>query len=267
MLPHLRTIAFCGVSLLPFLGAHAAHGQDTSPADVTGTIRGRILDATTGKPVPDALVVWDQTLKATLTDSVGRFELAGLEGAGFLSVDHYGYEKAAWRARITAPLLDVGDLRLPPDPVLVGGISVVAERVASIEQQLRTRRRAAPVTTRAFGRRQLLMSAARDIGELLRLEAGVYRVPCTTSSSYAGSRTGASGLSGACVYRRGRVIEPRIFIDELRLFGGLDALATYPPHDLYMLEVFGSGLEVRAYTHSFIRRMLRRPRMLQPTIW
>ena len=36
-------------------------------------------------------------------------------------------------------------------------------------------------------------------------------------------------------------------------------LAMYSPADLYLVEVYSAGGEIRAYTHNFMERMARRP--------
>lgn len=98
-----------------------------------------------------------------------------------------------------------------------------------------------------------MRSAAFDMAEFLYLEASLYPAPC---------RRGR--LGSACVLRRGQPIEPRVYIDEAPVAGGLEQLATYQPHDLYLVEVYSLGLEIRAYTHMFMERMARRPMVLIP---
>ena len=150
----------------------------------------------------------------------------------------------------------MGDLRLLPDPVLVDGITVVADRLETIERRIRSRRNAAPVAVRAFDQERLLASAARDMEDFLSLQGGLQATSC-----------GRRAFARRCVWRRGRPVVPRVYIDEAPAIGGLDQLATYRPHELYMVEVFSSGLQIRAYTHHFIESMVRRPRSLMPIVW
>jgi hypothetical protein len=58
-----------------------------------------------------------------------------------------------------------------------------------------------------------------------------------------------------------------VYIDEALLVGGLLQLETYRPHELYLVEVYSSGSEIRAYTHHFVERMARTPQALIPIIW
>ena len=74
----------------------------------------------------------------------------------------------------------------------------------------------------------------------------------------------ARGGTGACVMRRGRATEPRVYIDEAPIIGGIDVLATFLPCELYLVEVYSAGLEIRAYTHWYMERMAGRPGMLFP---
>ena len=51
-----------------------------APVD-TGNIAGRVVDANTGAPVPDVIVMVQQTGHSTQTDEQGAFELAGVPQA------------------------------------------------------------------------------------------------------------------------------------------------------------------------------------------
>ena len=59
---------------------------------------------------------------------------------------------------------------------------------------------------------------------------------------------------------------PRVYIDEIWQPGGLDALERFPPSQLYMVEVYFSGSEIRGYTHDFMERAARKPRALIPVL-
>lgn len=237
------------------LAAAPAPGQ-TPDGDASVVLRGRVIDATNGIPLPGARVSWDDTRRVAVTDTAGRFELADVRGRGFLRVDHYGYGETSWVMMIGDSDMDLGDLRVRPDPLLVEGVTVVAERIATIEQRLRNRRNAVPVAVRMFGQDRLVTTAARDMVDFLRLEGGLHPASC-----------GRWTMGSMCVFRRGRVVEPRVFIDEAPAIGGMDQLASYRPYELHLVEVFSSGLEIRAYTRHFMERMVRRPRTLIPIIW
>jgi hypothetical protein len=142
---------------------------------------------------------------------------------------------------------------LEPKPVMLDGISVVADRIELMQRRLTSRRRAFAQASRAFEQDRLMRSAAFDMAEFLYLEASLAPAPC-----------GRGRLGSACVLRRGQSIEPRVYIDEAPVLGGLEQLASYQPHDLYLVEVYSLGLEIRAYTHMFMERMARRPMPLIP---
>ena len=79
-------------------------------------------------------------------------------------------------------------------------------------------------------------------------------------------RVPCAGLAMAvsCITRRGAARAPKVYIDEAPVIGGLDQLALYKPHELYLLEVYAGGSEIRAYTHQFMDRMARRTQALIP---
>ena len=45
-----------------------------------------------------------------------------------------------------------------------------------------------------------------------------------------------------------------MFIDEAQVLGGLEYLDSFAPHELYMVEIFGNGRHIRAYTPRFMER-------------
>jgi hypothetical protein len=66
------------------------------------------------------------------------------------------------------------------------------------------------------------------------------------------------------VLRRGSLAQPKVYIDEAPVIGGLSFLAMFKPYELYAVEVFSGGLEIRAYTHWYMERMAEEPRLLWP---
>ena len=72
----------------------AAAAADTAPVD-TGSIAGRVVDANTGAPVPDVIVMVQETGHSTQTDEQGAFELDGVPaGRHDLFVSTIGYSLA-----------------------------------------------------------------------------------------------------------------------------------------------------------------------------
>lgn len=246
-----RTVAGVSLALAVALGMRVPLGaQDVAEV----TVRGVVRDALTGTALAGARLRFEELRQGTLTQDGGGFEFTRLpEGIHVLSVEHYGYTPIE-------AIIDVGSggpgtvvLELTPKPVMLDGITVVGERLTLMNQRLRSRRRAYPRATRAFEQERLFRSPARNLLEFLSTETSLAPTACS------GRQVGSW-----CILRRGRATEPAVYIDEARVIGGLDQLATYQPYDLYLVEVYSSGLEIRAYTHSFMERMARQPMHLIP---
>lgn len=223
-------------------------------ADRTITVRGAVVDASTGVRLRGAAVLLASNNRGVVTDSSGTFTLNGLPaGDHLLLVRQFGYESLYVPVRATASHAFI-EVPLPPAPMLLEGLTVevMAANVGTMDQRIRSRRNAAAVNVRALDQDRLLRSAASNLLEFLEFEAFLHPIGCT----------GSGFISNRCIMRRGRMTEPNVFIDEVPAFAGLDQLATYRPHDLYLVEVWSSGATIRAYTHQFMERMARRPIML-----
>ena len=230
--------------------------QRTPTAPGPARVQGIVLDALTGQRLVGARVQVDGMRGGTLTDSLGTFRLEAVElGVQEMTVEQYGFEGVVVQLEVRAAMPPV-QIELQPRPVMLEGMSVVSDRLARMEARLRSRRRSVATSTRAFDLERLTRSASGDMMEFLRFESSLGFMSC-----------GGRMISSLCVFRRGRMVSPAVFIDEVPAIGGLDQLATYRPHELYLVEVYGSGLQVRAYTHNFMERMARRPIALIPIVW
>jgi hypothetical protein len=69
-----------------------------------------------------------------------------------------------------------------------------------------------------------------------------------------------------CVRRRGALVLPLVCVDELRAFGGLAELRSYPAASLYRVELIDGGTHIRAYTTLFMERVRAGHIALRPTI-
>lgn len=106
------------------------------PAAAAGLIRGTVLDAATGKPVPSASVgVWSAADSSLVTGAVagpdGVFRVEGLRpGSYFLKVGALGYTAASPTVSLTpqAPQANLGEIRLAASAVALEGLEVRAER-------------------------------------------------------------------------------------------------------------------------------------------
>jgi hypothetical protein len=245
------TIALLAVGL----SATALAAQDRADASDEVVLRGVVRDALSGAPLLGARVYLPGRRAGTLTDSLGFFSLDGVEvGYQELTVEQYGFDGIIAELAVRPGMMPIA-LELNPKPVMLDGISVVSDRLQMMQARLESRRKSVATATRAFELERLMTSASLDLMEFLRFESGLRLTAC-----------GGRRISSLCLFRRGQWVEPRIFIDEVPAFGGMDQLASYRPHELYLIEVYGSGLEIRAYTHHFMERMARRPIALAPII-
>jgi hypothetical protein len=220
----------------------------------TVVLRGEVRDAERGTPLPGARIRIDRLRRGTLADDAGAFEFERVpNGVHVLTVEHYGYAPIEATVDATPESVPVFRLVLTPLPVMLDGLTVVADRLELMESRLTNRRRAVAVSTRAFGVERLQRSASSNVLDFLAIEASLAGTPC------ARNNTGRW-----CVWRRGQIIEPRVYIDEAPAVAGIDQLSTYRTYDLYLVEVYSQGQEIRAYTHQFMERMARRPVHLIP---
>ncbi|HEU0077188.1 MAG TPA: carboxypeptidase-like regulatory domain-containing protein, partial [Longimicrobiaceae bacterium] len=100
--------------LLPLALAGAlALAADSLAAQETGTVRGRVVDAATRRPIPEAQVTIAGTARRAVTDAEGEFSLAGVP-AGSLGVQaaKIGYAPATARVTLAAGGTAVADLSL-----------------------------------------------------------------------------------------------------------------------------------------------------------
>ena len=221
------------------------------PTDASTTLRGVVVDRLKGDPLPNAVVLLADENRGLLTDSLGRFTFDRVPlGPQILAVKQYGYDEVNLDLdlREDHPELTV---ELDPGPIALQGFEVVARNLATMDRQLETRRRAFAGSVRAHEQDRLAASGADNVMQFLQLQGGLQAYRC-------------GRISGACLFARGRVTEPKIYIDEARVVGGLDFLAMFKPYELYLVEVFSGGAEIRAYTHWYMERMAERPVRLWP---
>ena len=264
------------VATLGFLSAAGVHAQEEGPAPIRVTLRGVVLDEVTGTPVAAAAVFLEDENYGALTDANGAFRIDGVPpGSQTVVATQFGYWEIA--ADIEVPEAGaVIEVALKPRPILLDGITAVADNIDTMVRRLRTRRQSLPYQTRAYDQERLLRSPEPDVFEFLWRETGLERRPCpiTVGVTLMGWQP-ARGLGGwdlpsqvpgalasHCIWRRGGVISPRVYIDEMPAARGLDALRNYPTSQIYALEVYSQGAEIRAYTYNFMQRMAENPEAL-----
>jgi len=217
--------------------------------DVTGRVRdaalsGVVLDEATGEGIPFA-ALWLRDERRFASDERGAFRLPSVPpGSYLLLAQRMGYEGLYVHVNVRAEMEPVV-VRLRPDPVVLEGITVVSQR-------FRGRRNAYPRIVRAFDENRLRRTGLPDLFSFLQYEA------------FLGFSICDGNRNGLCVLRRGYKLQPRVYVDEQYLICGLDMLNAYHPSQFYLVEVYGGGLQIRAYTHEYVERQARRPRMIEP---
>ena len=204
------------------------------PFDLTG----RAVDAETGEPLVGAFVGLAGSDWGSITEGSGRFLIPDMDpGPLALTVEQLGYETLMWTGNVSA---EAGELVLSvsPQPVMLEGLKIVTDR-------FRARRRAASTSVWAYEREDLVTSPHVSALDFLSFRHGLSGVPC-------------DGRRGdMCVWLRGRLVEPQVYVDEHPLIGGLSWLSSMAPHELQMIEVYGWGTHIRAYTPRFMERAAR----------
>ena len=251
----LNKIATASATVAILCGAHPSAAQRSVDQPVR-VLTGVVVDELTRVPIADAVVVLEGHQPGTMTDSVGHFTLSGFpRGPQVLNIRQFGYLELT--STVLPPELPdvLVEIPLVPAPIMLERVTLVVDHLATMTRRIESRRRAAPVSVRAYDQERLVRSGAPDVFRFLLQQASIFPTLC------GASRPGTFGL---CVIRRGRPIKPSVFIDEFPALGGLDELSMYNPQDLYLIEVYSFGRVIRAYTYEFMERMAERPMALLP---
>jgi hypothetical protein len=220
------------------LMVRGTRGQETAAEPTSFDVVGRVVDAETGTELVGAWVGLTGTDWGSLTDERGRFRIPDVApGPLELTVEQLAYEPLVWRGTVADDdeQLTIG---LEARPILLEGLRVVTDR-------FRSRRNAAATSVFAYDRADLATSTARDALEFIEFRSAVWSTPC---NGRRGDR---------CLFVRGRLVEPVVYVDEMPLLGGLAYLETLRPWELQMIEVYGGGRHIRAYTPAFMERAAR----------
>lgn len=237
---HVRRGAlFFGLTLaLAALGFVAAEGraQEAPIAEEAPfTLFGYLTDAESGRVLTGAWVGLTGTEWGSLTNDEGRFRIPDMTtGPLSLKIEMLGYETLEWNGAV-ADDDEVLRIELEPQPVLLEGLRVVSDR-------FRSRRNAVATSSFAYEADDLTNTSARTALDFVEERVG-------------GAVTGCAGRRGSsCLYVRGRVVEPVVYIDEAPVLGGLEYLDSFAPWELHMVEIYGSGRHIRAYSPGFMKR-------------
>lgn len=241
------------IPLLLLVLATPLAAQQPAQEEVQTTLRGVVVDGLHGDSLPNAIVLLVDYQRGLLSDSLGRFTFLDVPvGTHLMAIKQYGYAEVNLEVDVVPGQAPVR-IELTPGPLALEGFTVIADHLATMNKRLQRRRNAYYSSVRALDQGRLARSGAPNVMQFLETEASVHLVNCATRH----------GL-GSCVMRRGRATEPRVYVDEAPIIGGIDVLATFLPYELYLVEVYSTGLEIRAYTHWYMERMAGRPGMLVP---
>jgi len=212
-------------------------------------VRGVVVDDKTGTPLVGAYIGIQNRVTRTFTDEHGRFLLRDLPaGPVELMVEQLGYE--AWSEVRTLEAGATAEIRIgiTPDPVILPKIEVYADR-------LRARRNALATSVRAYDSAQLTASPAFNAMEFVQGRA-VMPVRCP-----------ASIVATYCILRRGQVMAPRIYVDDVPYPPGLETLQLFETFDVWFIEVLSAGAQIRLYTKAFAERLALGKERMFPVIF
>mgnify|MGYP004108025775 CR=1 FL=1 len=233
--------------LVLFGSALDTEAQDDPTGQDRVLLRGRVIDEQTRSPIEGAIVMPIGSLSGYMTDSLGLWVLE-VDPSRFgypISVEQLGYSHVEATLAPTAPE-EFTTVKLPPNPVALEGLQVLVDR-------FERRRRFSYGSVRVLDQARLLRSGGSAY-DLVRREVPFAR-PCPADSNKL------------CAMRRGRRITVSLCIDEVPAWGGAAELDTYDPSELYLVEIYGRGQQVRVYTRWFVEQAMRRGRTLQPLVW
>ena len=211
-------------------------------ASAQATITGQVLDATSNTPIADAVVAIVELRRAVKTDSTGSFTIAGARpGMYRWSVIRHGYVPLDQQMDIRdGDHFRVGVMRIPAP---VGVVALTPNRTAEI---FRRRVNAALTPVRLLTQDVLLEGEAPSAERAVAARAELRPCPATLAEANSGTD---------CVMARGRVQPVSVYIDELPALGGLFQLAAFEPRELYAVELWNGGAEIRVFTNRFVEAL------------
>lgn len=195
-------------------------------------IVGQVVDAATEAPLDVVRVAAEVSARPVLTTSDGRFLLCEVRaGTIAITADRLGYETLT--VDVVAGLAsDPIRLRLQPSPILLEGLEIVMDRFKS-------RHLAVATVVRTYDETAFASSGHWSAGDFVASRSGIFTTPCGFDR---------------CVYYRGTLVRPSVYLDERPLPGGWAQFESLPTSHLYMIEVYRRGTHVRAYSQAFMER-------------
>lgn len=226
--PCLLFVALIAAPLLE----RSAFAQE-APTVRTFDLSGLVVDEASGQPLAGAWVMLTGSDWGSPTTEEGAFYIPDMDpGAISLTVEILGYETLVWDGSVQEGTSLT--FRLKPKPLLLEGLRVVVDRFEA-------RRRDTPMSVRVFDRADLTSTSQETVLEFVTSRMRLFRTDCPMDA-----------WSDVCIRVRGRSAEVDVWVDEAPLIGGAYYLAHMPPYYFYLVEVFGQGRHIRAYTNRFM---------------
>jgi hypothetical protein len=227
--------ALCLIMALIAVALLASEGIGQEVQSEAFDLVGALLDDSNGHALAGAFVSLTGSEWGSITNENGRFAIPDLEAGTYsITAEQLGYETLVWEGQISAaaPL----QLRMAPQPMILEGLQVVTDRFQS-------RRNGNATSVSMYDRTALTSTSQPTVLDFVAFRVGSARERCASNAR-----------ADICLRIRGRNVEPKIVVDELEILGGMDYLAAIAPHELHMVEVFGQGRHIRAYTTRFMER-------------
>jgi len=231
-----RPIAFV-VALLALVAVPVAAQQVPHPR--SALVVGTVTDSATGAAVAGATVTFRPAGRTVFTDEHGAFSIRLWEGPEALTIEQLGYHTAQLPVAVDGGMAPRA-VRLAPDPVMLKGIAVINRRSASNPLAI-------AMAVRTFNENDLAHADDSSVRQFL-----------DSRGAFTATRCPWGAWSIVCISSRGQVIEPRVWIDDYRLYGGLEELSMFPLHDVYRVDVYQRGLYIHVLTKSYMEETVHR---------
>ncbi len=235
--------------VLPLAALALAAAPAGAQAPTGVAVAGKVTDAVSGVPVVGASVLFGRSRRTVWTDDQGRFVLTPVEpGAEWLTIEQLGYADGQLAVAVAEGMPPLS-VTLQPDPVLLKGLAVVAQRLMS-------RPGAFAMGMHALDAHDLQRPGPWNVAEVLRYRGGIFPVSCYSAFGTVASIGAATAAT--CVWSRGQYEPTRVFLDDMELYGGLEALAGIPVSEVYRIEIYEHGAFIQVLTKQWARRAAER---------
>ena len=225
----LRIAMIAGaLMVLGGFGRSPASAQNPSQ---TVVIVGRVVDAVSLQPVPNALVLSADSSQNVFADSLGNFAIPLSSSPPYIVLaEQFGYELTTFRLPELA-LSTRSVLALEPTPIDVDGITVVGQtELTTLVRRLERRRRGYSGSLRVFDAERLAGEGSGTAMDLLRRR-------------FPGARQCVNSW-GVCRMVRGANRQIEVCIDGFRSRSPQDDLESIPVEELFLVEFYGATMQV-----------------------